>query len=46
MSYRTYRQIWCEAQKTLDYVVEIDTCLQTAKPQRDKEEAFKGKLKF
>lgn len=45
MSYRTYNQLWDEAQRTLEDAIQIDTILQTSKPQKDKTEAFHGETK-
>ncbi|KAK6634163.1 hypothetical protein RUM44_004771 [Polyplax serrata] len=42
MSYRTYNNLWGEAQRTLEDAVQIDTILQTSKPQRERAEAFQG----
>lgn len=43
MSYETYNQLWAQAQRTLEDATQVDTILQTAKPQKDKRAAQQSK---
>lgn len=43
MSHQTYNKLWEQAQRTLENATQVDTILQTAKPQKDKRAAHQGR---
>jgi len=44
MSHTTYNNLWAQAQRTLEEATQVDTILQTAKPQKDKRAAQQSKF--